>query len=211
MGRDQSRYRSEWQEASSGEDDQREAWWRTTLVQVAWVASRSKGTRFQRQYTRQSQRLGRKKALVALAHRILVVIDTLLKQARDYEEPQTRVKDAQRETSQGPCEAERLAGGESAPLDHVACAGAPGFFRATHSWHECVLGKGRIEPIDGKRGADEANDVVALPNEAPCVKFDDQSIPTARGCLRTEASTEQGGWAFHGRITKPHLVHGRSG
>ena len=63
-------------------------WLRTALVQVAWAASRSKGTRFQRQYARQSPRLGRKKALVALAHRILAVIYTLLKQGQDYEEPQ---------------------------------------------------------------------------------------------------------------------------
>jgi transposase len=62
-------------------------WLRTTLVQVAWAASHSKGTRFQRQYARQSQRLGRKKALIALAHRILVVIYTLLEQGQDYEEP----------------------------------------------------------------------------------------------------------------------------
>jgi transposase len=62
-------------------------WLRTMLVQVAWSASRSKGTRFQRQYARQSPRLGRKKALVALAHRILVVIYTLLKRGQEYEEP----------------------------------------------------------------------------------------------------------------------------
>jgi transposase len=63
-------------------------WLRTTLVQVAWAASRSKGTRFQRQYARLSRRLGRKKALIALAHRILVVIYTLLEQGQDYEEPE---------------------------------------------------------------------------------------------------------------------------
>lgn len=62
-------------------------WLRTALVQVAWAASRSKGTQFQRQYLRQSQRLGRKKALVAVAHRILMVIDLLLEQGKDYEEP----------------------------------------------------------------------------------------------------------------------------
>jgi transposase len=62
-------------------------WLRTTLVQVAWSASRCKGTRFQRQYARQSRRLGRKKALVALAHRILAVIYTLLQRGQDYEEP----------------------------------------------------------------------------------------------------------------------------
>jgi len=62
-------------------------WLRTALVQVAWAASRSKGTRFQRQYVRQAQRSGRKKALIALAHRILALIYTLLERGQDYEEP----------------------------------------------------------------------------------------------------------------------------
>lgn len=62
-------------------------WLRTVLVQAAWAASRTKGTRFQRQYVRQSQRLGRKKALIALAHRLLVVIYTMLRRGEDYKEP----------------------------------------------------------------------------------------------------------------------------
>ena len=62
-------------------------WLRTTLVQVAWAASRTKGTRFQRQYTRQSPRLGRKKAPIAVAHRILALVHILLERGQDYEEP----------------------------------------------------------------------------------------------------------------------------
>jgi transposase len=62
-------------------------WLRTTLVQAAWSASRSKGTIFQRQYLRQSQRLGRKKALIAVAHRILYLTYILLERGEDYEEP----------------------------------------------------------------------------------------------------------------------------
>lgn len=62
-------------------------WLRTALVQAAWAASRSKGTRFQRQYARQSPRLGRKKALIAVAHRILASAYTLLERGQDYEEP----------------------------------------------------------------------------------------------------------------------------
>lgn len=62
-------------------------WLRTALVQVAWAASRSKGTRFQRQYARQSPRLGRKKALIAVAHRILALVHILLERGQDYEEP----------------------------------------------------------------------------------------------------------------------------
>jgi transposase len=62
-------------------------WLRTTLVQVAWAASHAKGTRFQRQYARQSPRLGRKKALIAVAHRILALVYILLERGQDYEEP----------------------------------------------------------------------------------------------------------------------------
>jgi transposase len=63
-------------------------WLRTTLVQVAWAASRTKNTRFSAQYRRQSPRLGRKKALVAVAHKILMVVYRLLKDGTVYEEAQ---------------------------------------------------------------------------------------------------------------------------
>jgi transposase len=82
-GKDQSGKKSRPAKTTKGSQ-----WLRTTLVQVAWAASRCKGTRFQRQYARLSQRLGRKKALIALAHRILVVIFTLLEHGQDYEEPE---------------------------------------------------------------------------------------------------------------------------
>jgi transposase len=62
-------------------------WLRTTLVQVAWAASRSKGTCFQRQYARQSPRWGRKKALIAVAHRIVALIHLRLERGQDDEEP----------------------------------------------------------------------------------------------------------------------------
>jgi transposase len=63
-------------------------WLRTTLVQVAWAASRCKGTGFQRQYARLSPRLGRKKALIAVAHRVLALVYILLERGQDYEEPE---------------------------------------------------------------------------------------------------------------------------
>jgi transposase len=81
-GQDQSGKRRRPAKATKGSQ-----WLRTTLVQAAWAASRSKGTIFQRQYLRQSQRLGRKKALIAVAHRILVTVDILLERGQDYEEP----------------------------------------------------------------------------------------------------------------------------
>jgi len=61
-------------------------WLRTTLVQVAWAASHTKETVFSACYHRWAKRLGRKKALVALAHKILVVIYHLLKDRTGYRE-----------------------------------------------------------------------------------------------------------------------------
>ena len=61
-------------------------WLRATLVQVAWSASHAKATIFQATYRRWAKRLGRKKALVALGHKILTVIYKLLKDGIDYRE-----------------------------------------------------------------------------------------------------------------------------
>jgi transposase len=61
-------------------------WLRTTMVQVAWAASRAKATIFSACYQRWAKRLGRKKALVAVAHKILVVIWHLLKGGEEYRE-----------------------------------------------------------------------------------------------------------------------------
>jgi transposase len=61
-------------------------WLRTVLVQVAWSASHTKGTVFAATYRRWAKRLGKKKALVALGHKILVVIYRLLKDGTAYEE-----------------------------------------------------------------------------------------------------------------------------
>jgi transposase len=70
----------------SGKTTKGSQWLRTTLVQVSWAASRVKGTIFQACYQRWAKRLGRKKALVAVAHKILVVIWHLLKKGTDYRE-----------------------------------------------------------------------------------------------------------------------------
>ena len=61
-------------------------WLRTTLVQVAWSASHAKETIFQATYRRWAKRLGKKKALVALGHKILTVIYKLLKEGIEYRE-----------------------------------------------------------------------------------------------------------------------------
>ena len=61
-------------------------WLRTTMVQVAWAASHTKETIFGACYRQWAKRLGRKKALVAVAHKILVVIWHLLKGGTEYRE-----------------------------------------------------------------------------------------------------------------------------
>ena len=61
-------------------------WLRTVRVQVAWAASHTKETVFSACYRRWAKRLGRKKALVAVAHKILVVIWHLLKKGTEYRE-----------------------------------------------------------------------------------------------------------------------------
>jgi transposase len=55
-------------------------------VQVAWAASHTKETIFSACYHRWAKRLGKKKALIAVAHKILVVIYHLLKDLTDYRE-----------------------------------------------------------------------------------------------------------------------------
>lgn len=61
-------------------------WLRTVLVQVAWSASHTKETIFSATYHRWVKRLGKKKALVALGHKILVVIYKLLRDQTNYQE-----------------------------------------------------------------------------------------------------------------------------
>jgi len=70
----------------SGKTTKGSQWLRTTLVQVAWAASHTKETIFAAAYRKWVKRLGKKKALVAVAHKILVVAYMLLKNKTDYEE-----------------------------------------------------------------------------------------------------------------------------
>jgi len=73
----------------SGRTTRGSQWLRTTLVQVAWAATHTKRTAFGAAYRRWVKRLGKKKALVAVAHKILTVIYILLKRGVDYREPWT--------------------------------------------------------------------------------------------------------------------------
>jgi transposase len=70
----------------SGRTTKGSRWLRAVLVQVAWAASHTKATMLGVLYRRWAKRLGRKKALVALGHRILVIIHKLLKDRTDYVE-----------------------------------------------------------------------------------------------------------------------------
>jgi transposase len=70
----------------SGKTTKGNRWLRATLVQVAWAASHTKGTYLSAQYRRLAGRRGKKRALVALGHTILVIIYHLLKDQTTYRE-----------------------------------------------------------------------------------------------------------------------------
>jgi len=59
---------------------------RQALIEAANAAARSKGTFLGAYYQRLRKRMGHKKAIVALAHRILVIIYHLLKEQQVYRE-----------------------------------------------------------------------------------------------------------------------------
>jgi transposase len=59
---------------------------RAVLVQAAWVASHQKETYLAAQYKRLVKRMGKKKALVAVGHTILVIVWHLLKNKARYED-----------------------------------------------------------------------------------------------------------------------------
>jgi transposase len=61
-------------------------WLRQALIEVANAAARSKDTYLGAYYQRLRKRMGHKKAIVALAHRILVIIYHLLKEHQPYRE-----------------------------------------------------------------------------------------------------------------------------
>jgi transposase len=62
-------------------------WVRSTLVECAWSASRKKGSEFYDQYERLKPRLGHKRAIVAVAHRLALVIFEVLSTGEPYTKP----------------------------------------------------------------------------------------------------------------------------
>lgn len=61
-------------------------WLRRALAEAAWAASRTKNTYFRAQYNRLAARRGKKRAIVALSHSLLVVIYHMLKNNTDYKD-----------------------------------------------------------------------------------------------------------------------------
>jgi transposase len=68
----------------SGKTTKGSQWLRTTLVQAAWAAIHSKRSIFCVTYQRWAKRLGKKKALVAVGHKLLVIVWHLLKRRTAY-------------------------------------------------------------------------------------------------------------------------------
>jgi len=70
----------------SGRTRKGNQWLRTTLVQVAWAASHTKHSYLSAQYRRLASRRGKKRALMAVGHTILVIIYHLLKEGKTYQD-----------------------------------------------------------------------------------------------------------------------------
>jgi transposase len=70
----------------TGKTTKGSVWLRAMLVQVAWSASHTRGTILGETYRKLARRLGKKKALVALGHKILRIIYEMLKEKTDYVE-----------------------------------------------------------------------------------------------------------------------------
>ena len=67
---------------------------RTALVQCAWAATRKQGSVFQLRFQQLSPRRGQKRAIVAVAHQMLIILYCMLKQGMPFRgaehEPQQR-------------------------------------------------------------------------------------------------------------------------
>jgi transposase len=70
----------------SGRTTRGSRWLRSVLVQAAWAASHTKTTLLGATYRRWVRRMGRKRAVVALGHKILVIVYHLLSTGTVYEE-----------------------------------------------------------------------------------------------------------------------------
>ena len=72
--------------ARSGRTTKGDRWLRRALTQAAWAASHTKETSLSARYRRLAARRGKKRALVALGHTILVIVYHILKRGTIYQE-----------------------------------------------------------------------------------------------------------------------------
>jgi transposase len=70
----------------SGKTSKGNRYLRAALVQAAWAATHQKGTYLAAQYQRLVKRMGKKKALVAVGHSILVIVYHVLANRASYRE-----------------------------------------------------------------------------------------------------------------------------
>ncbi len=70
----------------SGRTTKGNHWLKRMLVQAAWAASRTQGTYLAAQYQRLAKRRGRKRALVAVGHTLLVIMYHVLRRGTTYQE-----------------------------------------------------------------------------------------------------------------------------
>ena len=70
----------------SGRTTPGNTWLKTALVQAAWASYRAKGTHLSRKFRRIAGSRGKKRAAVAVAHTLLVIIYHLLKEETIYQE-----------------------------------------------------------------------------------------------------------------------------
>jgi transposase len=70
----------------SGRTTKGDRWLRRVLTQAAWAASHTKGTYLSAQYHRLAARRGKKRAVVALGHTLLVIAYHVLKDQATYKE-----------------------------------------------------------------------------------------------------------------------------
>lgn len=70
----------------SGKTRKGSRWLRAALVQAGWAATRTKNRYLKAQFHRLARRRGRKRALVAVGHSVLIAAYHMLKEGRDYHE-----------------------------------------------------------------------------------------------------------------------------
>jgi transposase len=69
---------------SSGKTRKGNRWLRRVLNQAAWAVAHTKGTYLAARYHRLARRSGKRRAIVAIGHKLLVIAHAMLKQGSDY-------------------------------------------------------------------------------------------------------------------------------